>query len=114
VTKLLSFFSLGHMHPDHTLNDISLTSISILYSHISELGSSISIVSGYGPDDRAIEVRSLERREDFSSSLCVQTASGDHPASCTMGTGGYFPGGKARLGRDADHSPPSSAEVENE
>jgi hypothetical protein len=32
-------------------------------------------------------------------------------ASCTMGTGGPFPGGKARPGRDADHSPPSSAEV---
>jgi hypothetical protein len=28
--------------------------------------------------------------------------------------GGPFPGGKARPGRDADHSPPSSAEVENE
>jgi hypothetical protein len=31
-----------------------------------------------------------------------------------MGTGGPFPGGKARPGRDADHSPPSSAEVVNE
>jgi hypothetical protein len=31
-----------------------------------------------------------------------------------MGTGGPFPGGKAWPGRDADHSPPSSAEVENE
>jgi hypothetical protein len=30
-----------------------------------------------------------------------------------MGTGGPFPGGKVRLGRDADHSPPSSAEVKN-
>jgi hypothetical protein len=27
---------------------------------------------------------------------------------------GPFPGGKARPGRDADHSPPSSAEVVNE
>jgi hypothetical protein len=27
---------------------------------------------------------------------------------------GSFPGGKARPGRDADHSPPSSAEVKNE
>jgi hypothetical protein len=27
---------------------------------------------------------------------------------------GEFPGAKARPGRDADHSPPSSAEVENE
>jgi hypothetical protein len=50
----------------------------------------------------------------FSSSLCVQTGSETHPASYTMGTGGPFPGGKARPGRDADHSPPSSAEVENE
>jgi hypothetical protein len=31
-----------------------------------------------------------------------------------MGTGGPFLGGKERPGRDADHSPPSSAEVENE
>jgi hypothetical protein len=52
--------------------------------------------------------------QDFSSSLCVQTGSGTHPASCPMGIGGPFPGGKARPGRDADHSPPSSAEVENE
>jgi hypothetical protein len=29
-------------------------------------------------------------------------------------TGGPFPKAKARPGRDADHSPPSSAEVENE
>jgi hypothetical protein len=28
--------------------------------------------------------------------------------------GGPFPGGKARSGRDADHSPPSSSEVVNE
>jgi hypothetical protein len=31
-----------------------------------------------------------------------------------MGTGGPFPGGKAGPGRDADHSPPSSAEVKYE
>jgi hypothetical protein len=31
-----------------------------------------------------------------------------------MGTGGPSPGGKTRPGRDADHSPPSSAEVKNE
>jgi hypothetical protein len=46
--------------------------------------------------------------EDFSFSLCIQTGSEAHPASCPMGTGGLFPGGKARQGRDADHSPPSS------
>jgi hypothetical protein len=71
-------------------------------------------VSRYGLDDRAIEVRSPTGTKDFSSSLCVQTGSGVHPASCTMGTGSPFPGSKARPGRDADHSPPSSAEVMNE
>jgi hypothetical protein len=55
-------------------------------------------------------VRSPTEAEDFSPNLC----SGAHPATCTMGTGGSFPGCKARPGRDADHSPPSSAEVKKE
>jgi hypothetical protein len=76
--------------------------------------SSVSIVSDYGLDDREIWVRSPAGAEDFSSILCVQTGSGVHPASCTIGTGGPFPGGTARPGREAEHSPPSSAEVENE
>jgi hypothetical protein len=71
-------------------------------------------VSDYGLDDRAIGVRSPAGAKDFSFSLFVQTGSGVHPASCTMGTGGPFPGGKARSERDADHSPLSSAEVVNE
>jgi hypothetical protein len=71
-------------------------------------------VSGYGLDDRAIEVQSPAGTRDFSSSLCVQTGSEAHPASCPTGTGGPFPGAKARPGRDVDHSPTSSAEVENE
>jgi hypothetical protein len=71
-------------------------------------------VSDYGLDDRAIEVRSPAEAKDFYSILYVQTGSDAHPASCPMGTGGPFPGGKARPGRDADHSPPSSAEVVNE
>jgi hypothetical protein len=65
-------------------------------------GSSDSIVSdceldeGFDPQ---------QRQKDISSSLCVQTGSGAHPAPCTMGTGGLFSGSKARPGRDADHSP---------
>jgi hypothetical protein len=42
-------------------------------------------------------IRSPIEAEDFYSSLCFQTGSGAHPASCAMGTGGPFPGGKARL-----------------
>jgi hypothetical protein len=40
----------------------------------------------------------------------VQTGSGVHPTSYKMGTGGSFPGVKQQ-GREADHSPPTSAEV---
>jgi hypothetical protein len=60
--------------------------------------SSGSIVSDYGLDDRAIGVRSPARTKDFSSILCVQTGSGANPPSCTMGTGGPFPGGKSAAG----------------
>jgi hypothetical protein len=71
----------------------------------------VSFVSDYGLDDRdSIPAEA----EDFSSSLCIQTGSGAHPASCPVVTGGSFPGGKARPGRDVDHSPPSSAEVKYE
>jgi hypothetical protein len=86
----------------------------LLIVHFNRRVSSGGIVSDYGLDDCAIGVRSPAGAKDFSSILCVQTGSGVHPASCTMGTGGPFPGGKARPGRDADHSPPSSAEVVNE
>jgi hypothetical protein len=73
-----------------------------------------SIVSDYGLDDRAIRVRIPAGAKDFSSILCVQTGSGAHPASCPMGTAVPVPGGKARPGRDADHSPPFNSEVGNE
>jgi hypothetical protein len=77
-------------------------------------GSSVRIVSGYGLDDRAIKVRSLAEARDFSSNLCVQTGCEAHPASCTMSTRGPFTRDKAWPGRDADHSPTSSANFKNE
>jgi hypothetical protein len=79
-----------------------------------EPGSLVSIVSRYGLDDRAIEVRSPAGAKGISCSLCVHNDSGAHPASCRMGTGSPFPGAKARPGSEADYSPRSSVEVENE
>jgi hypothetical protein len=78
-----------------------------------ELGSSVSIVSDYELDDRAIGVRSPAGADDFSSNLCVQTGSEAHPASCTMVTRGPSPG--AKRGRSVTLTiHPSSAEVKNE
>jgi hypothetical protein len=75
-------------------------------------GSSVSIASDYGLDDQG----SIPDggKNYFPSSLCVQTGSGGPPSLLSNGYWGTFPGGKARPGRDAGHSPPSSAEVVNE
>jgi hypothetical protein len=67
---------------------------------VSRVAQSVSIVSGYGLDERAIGVRSPAEAKGF-----FPLASAAHPASCTVGTVGPFPGGKSRPGRDADHSP---------
>jgi hypothetical protein len=50
----------------------------------------------------------------FSLASVSRPALGAHPASCTMGNGGPFPGTKAQPERDTGYSPPSSAEIENE
>jgi hypothetical protein len=72
--------------------------------YILNFGSRVAQSTGW-KTRQAIEVRSLSGTKDFFSNLCVQTCSRAHPASCTMGTGGPFPGAKARPGRDADHLP---------
>jgi hypothetical protein len=72
-------------------------------------------MSDYGLDDRAIGVRFPAGAKDFSSILYVQTGSGAHPASCTMGTGGSFPRGLKRCrGVTLTTHPLPSAEVVNE
>jgi hypothetical protein len=81
-------------HPDDFQLNTKMYAFVQLY--LRSRGSSVSIVSGYGLVGQAIDVRSpADARR-----LGVQA----HPASCTMGTGGPFPGDKVRPGRDADHS----------
>jgi hypothetical protein len=66
----------------------------------------------YGLDDRGSRVRFPAGAGNFSLRHRVQNGSGAHPASYPMDTRGSFPVGKA-AGREADHSPPSRAEVKN-
>jgi hypothetical protein len=73
--------------------------------------SSVGIALGYGLDDRGSRVRFSAEAENFSLHHRVQNGSGAHPVSYPTGTRGFFPGVK-RLGREADQSLPSSAEVE--
>jgi hypothetical protein len=69
-------------------------------------------VSDYGLDDRAIGVRSPAGAKDFSS--LSRPALGPTQTPVQWVPGVLSPGVKSRPGRDAYHSPPSSAEVENE
>jgi hypothetical protein len=70
----------------------------------------IGIVTGYGLDDRMIGVRFPAGAGNFSLRPRVQTGSGAHPASYPVGNRGSFLGVK-RPRREADHSPPPTAEV---
>jgi hypothetical protein len=54
-------------------------------------------------NDCTTGVRSPAEAKNIFSSLRVQITSKAHPVFRLMGSGG-----KARLGRDADHSPPST------
>jgi hypothetical protein len=69
--------------------------------------SSGSIVPDYGLDDRG----SIPGR---GKGFFLYTLYPDRLCLVQWVRGGPFPGGKARPGRDTDHSPPSSDKVKNE
>jgi hypothetical protein len=64
----------------------------------------------YGLDDRGPRVRFPTGAGNFSLHHHVQNGSGARPTSCPMVPGALSLGVK-RPGSEADHSPPSSAEV---
>jgi hypothetical protein len=74
--------------------------------------SSAGTALGCRMDDWGSRVRVPAGAGNFSFLHCVQTGSGAHPASYPMGTRGFSLGVK-RPGREADNTPPSSAEVKN-
>jgi hypothetical protein len=68
------------------------------------------MTTGWTSEESEFEYRQSQK---FSFLHVVQTSSGDHPASYPMDVGGgvLFPRVKLQ-GREADHSPPTSAEVQ--
>jgi hypothetical protein len=74
--------------------------------------SSVGTALGYGLDDWWSRVRFPKGAGNFSLHHRVQNGYGAHTASYAMGTRGSSLGVK-RPGREADHSPPPSVEVNN-
>jgi hypothetical protein len=72
--------------------------------------SSVGIALGYRLDDRGSRVRLPAGAGNFSLHHRVQNGSGAHPAPWVPGALSL---GVKRPGREADHSPPSSAKVKN-
>jgi hypothetical protein len=88
-----------------------------LYSYYKTKGSrvsSVSTVSDYGLDDRAIGDRSPAVQRIFPLTSVTRPALGPTQPPIQWVPGVLSPWVKARPRRDADHSPPSSAEVVNE
>jgi hypothetical protein len=71
-------------------------------------------VSDYGLDDWSIGVRSPAGQRIFPLTSVSRPALRPTQPPVQWVTVFLSPGVKARPGRDADHSPPSSAEVDNE
>jgi hypothetical protein len=69
----------------------------------------VGIATGYELTTKESEFESGYGQE-FSLLRVVQTGSGVQPASYPMSAGGSFPRVK-RQGREADHWPPTSAEI---
>jgi hypothetical protein len=81
----------------------------------SEPSISVSIVPGYGLDDQVIRGSIPGRGERiFPLASVSRPALGPTQPPVQWVPGALSRGVKARPGRDADHSPPSTAEVENE
>jgi hypothetical protein len=71
---------------------------------------SVGIATGYGLNGQGGGRSSPGRVKSFYFSISSRPALGSTQPPIKIGTGGSFPGVK-RQGREADHSPPTSAEV---
>jgi hypothetical protein len=94
------------------LHTFSLFFFFLVHEIIKSRDSSVGIVLGYGLNDRGSRVQFPTGAGNSSLYHRIQNGSGAHPASYTMVTGVLSPGVKWPW-READHSPPSSAEVKN-
>jgi hypothetical protein len=86
--------------------------IILLSTHRRSRGSSVSIVTDYGLDDRGFDPRQRQRIFLLAPASRPALVPTQPPVQWVPGV--LSPWGKVRPGRDADHSPPSSVVAKNE
>jgi hypothetical protein len=88
-TELLQFDTIARFHLEYN--------VGLLFVLGAEVAQSVQCLTTDWTTYRSgFDLR--QEQKAFSSNLCVQTGSEAHPASCTMGTGGPFPGVKCGRG----------------
>jgi hypothetical protein len=82
-----------------------------LHNTANDLGAGMAVgtTTSYELDDQGVGVRVLVRSRIFSSPLSRPAKGSTQPP--IQWVPGLFPRGIKQLGREADHSPPTSAEV---
>jgi hypothetical protein len=104
--KVYYLYSRDVVYPTY-LTYIYIIAVCLQKSRVSSVG----IALGYGMDDRSFRLRfTAAGAGKFSLHHRLQNGSGADPAPYLMGTGALSRRVK-RSGREADHSPPSNAEV---
>jgi hypothetical protein len=91
---------------------LSLEQISSPFSSNTSQDSSVGIATGYGPDDRMIGFRFPTEAGNFSPHHSVHTGSVWPTQPPVQWVTGALSLGLKRSEREADHSPPSSVDVE--
>jgi hypothetical protein len=86
---------------------VTTTKLMVTKSIKQSRDSSVGTALGYGLDDRGSRVRFPAEAANFSLHDGVQNGSGAHPAPIR----GALCLGVKRPGREADHSPPSNAQL---
>jgi hypothetical protein len=104
ILKSLLCFSVQYF-PATLINEL-ITNVTPLHR---SRDSVVGIATGYGLEDRGVEVRVPVVSINFSSPFRPDRLWGS-PSLVSNGYRGFFPGVK-RPGREADHSPPGSAEA---